>query len=124
VSFKGRELLCIPQQFTVNNAVGTTEARRDQVPLILAWALSVHKSQGQTLEKVKVDLRRTFESGQAYVALSRATSLEGLQVLNFHPSKVSAHPRVLEWYRSGHRPLHTTSEEMDADEAIAAYYDQ
>jgi ATP-dependent exoDNAse (exonuclease V) alpha subunit len=77
----------------------------EQVPLILAWALSVHKSQGQTIERVKVDLGSVFEKGQgstilvpiclaliahtqsAYVALSRATSLETLEVLNFKPSK-------------------------------------
>ena len=52
--------------------------------------MSIHKSQGQTLERVKVDLARVFEKGQAYVALSRATSLEGLQVLNFDPAKVKS----------------------------------
>ena len=59
--------------------------------------MSIHKSQGQTLDRVKVDLGRIFEKGQAYVALSRATSLDGLQVLNFNPAKVQAHPKVIAW---------------------------
>lgn len=60
----GRKMFCPPTDFTVLNGAGEVEARRDQVPLILAWALSVHKSQGQTLQRVKVDLGRTFEKGQ------------------------------------------------------------
>ena len=61
---------------------------RFQVPLILAWAISIHKSQGQTIQRVKVDLGRVFEKGQSYVALSRAATMEGLQVLRFDPKKV------------------------------------
>lgn len=49
---------------------GETEAERNAVPLILAWALSIHKSQGQTIERLKVDLGSIFEKGQAYVAVS------------------------------------------------------
>lgn len=73
---------------------------RVQFPLMLAWALSIHKSQGQTLQKVRVVLTRTFENGQAYVALSRAVSRNGLQVLNFRGDRVRAHPTVESFYRS------------------------
>ncbi|RDX56238.1 hypothetical protein OH76DRAFT_607069 [Lentinus brumalis] len=60
----GPLMLCVPLSFEVINADGNIEAVREQVPLILAWALSIHKSQGQTLEHVRVNLDRTFEKGQ------------------------------------------------------------
>jgi len=101
----GRTRLVPPHEFTVENVNGTMQALRLQVPLMLAWAISIHKSQGQTLQRVRVNLGRIFEKGQgqwfctfgnqfslirnptAYVALSRATSLQTLQVLNFDSSK-------------------------------------
>jgi ATP-dependent DNA helicase PIF1 len=79
---------------------GDIQAYRTQIPLILAYAISIHKAQGQTLSRVRVDLGRIFEKGQAYVALSRATCREGLQILRFDPSKVMAHPKVAQFYRS------------------------
>ncbi|CAJ0825322.1 3708_t:CDS:2, partial [Entrophospora sp. SA101] len=57
-------------------------------------AISIHKSQGQTLERVKIDLAKVFEKGQAYVALSRAKSLESLHVLNFTREKIMVHEKV------------------------------
>lgn len=54
---------------------------RTQIPLTPAWALSIHKAQGMTLDKVKVDVSKAFAEGQVYVALSRATSLRGLEVV-------------------------------------------
>ena len=69
VSFtNGRECLCVPTHFTVTGYRGNVEARRIQIPLILAWAISIHKSQGQTLERVRVDLGRIFENGQGKMA--------------------------------------------------------
>jgi ATP-dependent DNA helicase PIF1 len=73
---------------------------RTQVPLTLAWALSIHKSQGMTLEYVEVSSRDIFESGQLYVALSRATHLEGLRVTGFSRNQLPMDPTVLEFYTS------------------------
>ena len=93
-----RDLLCNRETWKIELPNGEVQASRAQVPLILAWALSIHKAQGQTLEKVKVDLGKVFEKGQAYVALSRATTMKGLQVLRFNREKVQAHPRVRDFY--------------------------
>jgi len=93
-------VLVLAETWKVELPSGEVQASRQQLPLILAWAMSIHKSQGQTLPKVKVDLHRIFEKGQAYVALSRATSLEGLQILGFDKSKVMAHPRVVQWSKT------------------------
>lgn len=79
---------------------GEVMVSRSQIPLILAWAMSIHKSQGQTLPLVKIDLSQTFEKGQAYVALSRAVSKEGLQVLGFESRKVKVDQRVVDWYKN------------------------
>ncbi|TVY35403.1 ATP-dependent DNA helicase [Lachnellula subtilissima] len=95
-----RRMLMMPEEWKIELPSGEIQAQRQQLPLILAWALSIHKAQGQTLERVKIDLKKIFEKGQAYVALSRATSQEGLQVLNFDKSKVMAHPRVAQFYNS------------------------
>lgn len=73
---------------------------RTQIPLMAAWAMTIHKSQGMTLEHVEVDLSRNFEEGMAYVALSRATSLEGLRVIAFPESaEIGANEEVREFLR-------------------------
>jgi ATP-dependent DNA helicase PIF1 len=86
-------LLC-RESFELEKAGQGVYASRFQVPLVLAYALSIHKSQGQTLHYVHVDLKSIFEKGQAYVALSRCTSLDGLVVKHFDPAKVCAHHKV------------------------------
>ena len=72
-------------------------ACRTQIPLRLSWAMTIHKSQGQSCDLLEVDLGGCFEDGQAYTALSRATSLEGLRVLNFSPGSVRAAPEVVQF---------------------------
>ncbi|GEM08897.1 mitochondrial dna helicase [Rhodotorula toruloides] len=90
----------VREEFKHEDNNGQKISSRKQYPIILAWAMSIHKSQGQTIQRVKVDLGKVFEKGQSYVALSRATSLEGLQVLRFDPKKVLAHEKVIQWSRS------------------------
>ncbi|POS81461.1 DNA repair and recombination protein pif1 [Diaporthe helianthi] len=94
-----RIMLCCSEPWKVETPTGEVQASREQLPLILAWALSIHKAQGQTLARVKVDLGKVFEKGQAYVALSRAVTQDGLQVLRFDRRKVMAHPRVVSFYQ-------------------------
>lgn len=57
------------------------------------------QTQGMTLDCVEISLGRAFEDGQAYVALSRARSLQSLRVKDFNPTCVHAHPDVLDYYR-------------------------
>ncbi len=67
-----------------------------QVPLKLAWAITVHKSQGMTLDAAEMDLSDAFEPGMGYVALSRVRSLSGLNLLGLNETALSVHPQILE----------------------------
>ena len=70
-----------------------------QLPLILAWAISIHKSQGSTLEMAEIDIGSgIFECGQTYVALSRVKSLEGLYLSSYDPTKIKINLKVRDFY--------------------------
>lgn len=80
----GKELIAEPEIWSVDDESGKTLASFTQVPLRLAWAITVHKSQGMTLEAAEIDLTKTFETGQGYVALSRLKDIDGLRLLGYN----------------------------------------
>lgn len=72
-----------------------------QVPLILAWALTIHKSQGATMDAAEIDVGSgIFECGQTYVALSRVKSLDGLYLTSFDATRIRINKKVKEFYES------------------------
>jgi ATP-dependent DNA helicase PIF1 len=75
---------------------GKIIASAEQLPLRLAWAITVHKSQGMSLDAAEIDLSKSFVPGQGYVALSRVKNLEGLTLLGINNMALSIDPYVLE----------------------------
>jgi len=94
----GVEKLITPVSFT-SRLVGLGICERIALPLKLAWAITMHKSQGMTLDHVTVDLAGVFSSAQVYVALSRASDEEHLELRNFSVNKVRADERALAFYK-------------------------
>jgi ATP-dependent DNA helicase PIF1 len=70
------------------------------VPLRLAWAITIHKSQGQSIDRLQIYCKDIFQSGQAYTAISRGTSLQNLQLIGFQDSHLKVDDRVIEYYKS------------------------
>lgn len=105
VQFKNKlEYLARPEKWIIKTPTGGLLTRK-QVPLKLAWAFSIHKSQGLTLDCLEMSLSKVFEAGQAYVALSRAQSLDSLRILDFDAKQVFADPLVLQFYRNFRRQI-------------------
>ena len=92
-----------------------------QFPLRLAWAITVHKSQGLTFEKVIADIGDSFASGQVYVALSRCTSMNGLVLLSpITPRTVKTDPRVLQ-FAQNETPETLLTEQLSTSKADFYY---
>jgi ATP-dependent DNA helicase PIF1 len=86
---------------TVNNEVEFNNKVYDveTIPLILAWALTIHKIQGATLDIAEIDIGSSvFECGQTYVALSRVKTLKGLYLTSFDPTKIKVKSSVKKFY--------------------------
>ena len=110
----GREVIAEPEEWIIEDETGDVLASYLQVPLCLAWAITIHKSQGMTLDAAEIDLSRTFELGQGYVALSRLKSLAGLQLLGMNDMSLQLDPLA----RGADKRFLALSEEADANYAM------
>ena len=99
VKFKtGSEISISPSTWECEDLEGVS---RKQIPLKLAYAITIHKAQGATLDCALIDIgNSTFEYGQAYVALSRVKNLESLYVWDIEPTAFKTHPKVQEFYKT------------------------
>jgi ATP-dependent DNA helicase PIF1 len=92
-TYDGRTILMTPVDWIVEEE-GKINAKITQLPLRLAWAITIHKSQGMSMDAAAMDLSKAFEYGQGYVALSRVRTLEGLHLLGWNARAAAVHPAV------------------------------
>lgn len=76
---------------------GRTRAEVAQLPLRLAWAITIHKSQGMSLDGAEIDLSRSFTPGMGYVALSRVRSMDGVFLTGINQMALAMHPLIFEF---------------------------
>lgn len=107
----GREIKIVPQNWSVQEE-DKILAQITQVPLRLAWAITVHKSQGMSLDAAEIDLRNAFTYGQGYVALSRVRTLRGMKVIGLNSQALLVDPRVV------HKDEHFREDSEDAEHAF------
>jgi len=91
----GLKIKLEPEEWSLENDSGKVLATISQVPLRLAWAITIHKSQGMTLDAAQMDLSKTFEMGQGYVALSRIKNIEGLRLMGLNAMALRVDPLIL-----------------------------
>ncbi len=101
----GKTLTIGPEDWSVDRfdeeiEAMVSEASLTQIPLILAWAMTIHKSQGLTLDKINCDLSDVFSHAQIYVALSRTKSLSSLFLSSINLDKISADDLAIEFYKN------------------------
>jgi hypothetical protein len=90
----GRKIT-VPSMEWVVEEDGKIKASISQIPLRLAWAITVHKSQGMSLDRARMDLSDVFEYGQGYVALSRVRTFAGITLVGYNQRALEVHPEVL-----------------------------
>lgn len=94
-TFDGRRIIATPTSWAIEER-GIIKAEISQIPLRLAWAITVHKSQGMTLDAAEIDLSKSFVEGMGYVALSRVRTLAGLKLMGINELALQVNPSVIE----------------------------
>jgi len=112
----GEEISVIQDAWRIEED-GKIKAEIKQLPLRYAWAITVHKSQGMTLDAAQIDLSKTFTFGMGYVALSRVRTIDGIELLGFHDDALLMHPEILRLDKD----LHERS--IRAEKALRKYSD-
>lgn len=118
----GRQIKVEPHSWTMEED-GRKKAEVSQLPLRLAWAITIHKSQGMSLDAAEIDLSRSFTPGMGYVALSRVRSLEGVYLGGINQMALAMHPAIFEfdaWLRQASDELAKTVEDLPEDEPAGA----
>lgn len=119
VRVKDKVIKVSPESWRVEED-GRVLAEISQIPLRLAWAITVHKSQGMSLDAVEVDLSKSFEKGMGYVALSRVRTLTGLTILGINEVALEVHPDVLSYDEELKRASYNAVELLDRIDVPAA----
>ena len=94
--YNGKKVSLKPELWAIEED-GKIKASVSQIPLRLAWAITIHKSQGMSLDNAEIDLSRTFSYGMGYVALSRVRTLEGISLVGFNGDSIRVDPKILEF---------------------------
>ena len=94
-TLSGDEIYVENDLWKFENEDGKMLASVSQIPLKLAWAITIHKSQGMSLDVAEIDLSKTFEPGQGYVALSRIRKADGLRLCGFNKKALEVDPLIL-----------------------------
>ena len=121
----GRSVVVKPASWKIEED-GKTKAEITQYPLRLAWAITVHKSQGMSLDSAEVDLSQSFEKGMGYVALSRVRTLGGLSLKGMNKTALLVDEEVLEFDKNFRATSHehtTELREKPASEVLQAHKD-
>lgn len=114
----GKNIIISPMDWTIEEN-GKIKAKITQIPLRLAWAMTVHKSQGMSMDAAVMDLSSVFEYGQGYVALSRVRRFDGLYLLGCNEHALKVHPQILKqdnFFKKASEEAQKTFDALNAEE--------